>query len=94
MAKTDPNAPRHKQYSTFIVELPNPGYKIKRNIANMSSEPPSGAGATRCTWSCMALVVARTDPNAPRHKQHSTFIVELPNPGYKIKRNVANMTIR
>src|SRR5207342_3264855 len=28
----------------------------------------------------MALVVARTDPNAPRHKQHSTFIVELPNP--------------
>src|SRR5215207_3705843 len=33
----------------------------------------------------MALVVARTDPNAPRHKQHSTFIVELPNPGYKIK---------
>ena len=41
----------------------------------------------------MALVVARTDPNAPRHKQHSTFIVELPNPGYKIKRNVANMAI-
>ena len=41
----------------------------------------------------MALVVARTDPNAPRHKQHSTFIVELPNPGYIIKRNVANMAI-
>src|SRR5215204_5287900 len=41
----------------------------------------------------MALVIARTDPNAPRHKQHSTFIVELPNPGYKIKRNVANMAI-
>ena len=41
----------------------------------------------------MALVVARTDPNAPRHKQHSTFIVELPNPGYRIKRNVANMAI-
>src|SRR5437899_10068699 len=42
----------------------------------------------------MALVIARTDPNAPRHKQHSTFIVELPNPGYKIKRNVANMAIQ
>src|SRR6476661_5937533 len=41
----------------------------------------------------MALVMARTDPNAPRHKQYSTFIVELPNPGYKIKRNVANMAI-
>src|SRR5260370_26003698 len=41
----------------------------------------------------MALVVARTDPNAARHKQHSTFIVELPNPGYKIKRNIKNMAI-
>ncbi|WP_291855831.1 acyl-CoA dehydrogenase family protein [Bradyrhizobium sp.] len=41
----------------------------------------------------MALVMARTDPNAPRHKQYSTFIVELPNPGYRIKRNVANMAI-
>src|SRR6202166_2754534 len=40
MAKTDPNAPRHKQFSTFIVELPNPGYKIKRNIKNMSIEGP------------------------------------------------------
>ncbi|MEL0218807.1 MAG: acyl-CoA dehydrogenase family protein, partial [Gammaproteobacteria bacterium] len=28
MAKTDPDAPRHEQYSTFIVELPNPGYQI------------------------------------------------------------------
>ena len=40
MAKTDPDAPRHQQYSTFIVELPNPGYKIKRNIANMAIEGP------------------------------------------------------
>ena len=40
MAKTDPNAPRHKQYSTFIVELPNPGYKIKRNVTNMAIEGP------------------------------------------------------
>src|SRR5438128_12260682 len=39
----------------------------------------------------MALVIARTDPKAPRHKQHSTFIVELPHPGYKITRNVAHM---
>ena len=38
MAKTDPNAPRHKQYSTFIVELPNPGYRIKRNIKNWRSK--------------------------------------------------------
>ena len=40
MAKTDPNAPRHKQYSTFLVELPNPGYNIKRNIKNMAIEGP------------------------------------------------------
>src|ERR1700679_134788 len=40
MAKTDPDAPRHKQFSTFIVELPNPGYKIKRNVANMAIEVP------------------------------------------------------
>ena len=40
MAKTDPDAPRHKQFSTFIVELPNPGYNIKRNIKNMAIEGP------------------------------------------------------
>src|SRR6201987_4327309 len=40
MAKTDPNAPRHKQYSPVIVEMPNPGYKIKRNVANMAIEGP------------------------------------------------------
>jgi acyl-CoA dehydrogenase len=40
MAMTDPNAPRHKRYSTFIVELPNPGYKIKRNVPTMAIEGP------------------------------------------------------
>ena len=32
MAKTDPDAPRHRQFSTFLVELPNPGYRIVRDI--------------------------------------------------------------
>jgi len=41
----------------------------------------------------MALVMARTSPDAPRHRQFTTFIVELPNPGYNIKRNVHNMAI-
>ena len=41
----------------------------------------------------MALVMAMTDPEAPRHKRYSTFIVELPNPGYNIKRNVKNMAV-
>lgn len=40
MAMTDPEAPRHQRYSTFIVELPNPGYRIKRDIATMAIEGP------------------------------------------------------
>ncbi len=40
MAKTDPNAPRHQQFSTFLVELPNPGYKIVRDIPTMALEGP------------------------------------------------------
>src|SRR6202451_668019 len=38
MAKTDPEAPRHRQFSTFLVELPNPGYRIKRDIPTMAAE--------------------------------------------------------
>ncbi|WP_297693877.1 acyl-CoA dehydrogenase family protein [Phenylobacterium sp.] len=40
MAMTDPDAPRHQRYSTFIVELPNEGYNIKRNIPTMAIEGP------------------------------------------------------
>src|SRR5215468_4660940 len=40
MARTDPDAPRHQQFSTFIVELPDPGYKIKRDIPTMAAEGP------------------------------------------------------
>jgi acyl-CoA dehydrogenase len=40
MAMTDPEAPRHQRYSTFIVELPNPGYIIKRDIPTMALEGP------------------------------------------------------
>ncbi|HEX4179829.1 MAG TPA: acyl-CoA dehydrogenase family protein [Caulobacteraceae bacterium] len=40
MAMTDPDAPRHQRYSTFIVELPNPGYNIKRDIPTMAVEGP------------------------------------------------------
>ncbi len=36
MAKTDAEAPRHKRFTTFIVELPNPGYRIVRNIPTMA----------------------------------------------------------
>jgi acyl-CoA dehydrogenase len=40
MAMTDPDAPRHQRYSTFIVELPNPGYRIIRDIQTMAAEGP------------------------------------------------------
>jgi acyl-CoA dehydrogenase len=40
MAKTSPDAPRHQQFSTFIVELPNPGYNILRDIKTMAIEGP------------------------------------------------------
>jgi acyl-CoA dehydrogenase len=40
MAKTNPDAPRHQQFSTFIVELPNPGYNIIRDIKTMAVEGP------------------------------------------------------
>jgi len=40
MAKTDPAAQRHQQFSTFLVELPNPGYRIKRDIPTMAVEGP------------------------------------------------------
>ena len=43
MAMTDPDAPRHQRYSTFIVELPNPGYVIKRDIHTMAVEGPLSA---------------------------------------------------
>jgi acyl-CoA dehydrogenase len=42
MAMTDPDAPRHQRYSTFIVELPNPGYNIKRDIPTMALEGKFG----------------------------------------------------
>jgi acyl-CoA dehydrogenase len=38
MAKTDPGAPRHRQFSTFLVELPDPGYRIVRNIPVFGEE--------------------------------------------------------
>jgi acyl-CoA dehydrogenase len=38
MAKTDPEAPRHQQYTTFLVELPNPGFEIVRNIPVMGED--------------------------------------------------------
>jgi acyl-CoA dehydrogenase len=39
----------------------------------------------------LALVMAETDPDAPRHQRFSTFLVELPNPGYRIVRDIPTM---
>jgi acyl-CoA dehydrogenase len=39
----------------------------------------------------LALLMARTDPDAPRHEQFTTFLVELPNPGFRIIRDIPVM---
>jgi acyl-CoA dehydrogenase len=61
MAKTDPDAGRHRQFSTFIVELPNPGYRIVRNIPTMLPETRIGAqlGGTHAEIRIENLVVPK-----------------------------------
>jgi acyl-CoA dehydrogenase len=61
MAMTDPDAPRHERYSTFIVELPNPGYEILRDIETMSPHTEIGEklGATHSEIKIDNLVVPR-----------------------------------
>ena len=44
VAKTNPEAPRHRQFSQFIVELPNPGYQIIRDIPTMADRPGQHEG--------------------------------------------------
>lgn len=63
MAKTNPEAPRHQQFSTFIVELPNPGYNIIRNIPTMAhhSEVAEQMGAAHCEVEIRDLVVSEDD---------------------------------
>lgn len=39
----------------------------------------------------LALVMARTDPDAPRRQQFTTFLVELPNAGFRIVRDIPTM---
>lgn len=59
MAKTNPDAPRHQQFSTFIVELPNPGYRIIRNIPTMAihRDYQEAMGAAHCEIAIEDLVV-------------------------------------
>lgn len=59
MAKTNPEAPRHQQFSTFIVELPNPGYRIIRNIPTMAihKDYQEAMGAAHCEIAIENLVV-------------------------------------
>jgi acyl-CoA dehydrogenase len=61
MAKTDPDAPRHQQFTTFIVELPNPGYEIVRNIETMHAHTEIGdkLGGTHSEIKIKDLVVPR-----------------------------------
>jgi acyl-CoA dehydrogenase len=47
--------------------------------------------ASSASISQLALVMARTNPDAPRHEQFTTFLVELPDPGYQIVRDIPVM---
>lgn len=60
MAKTNPEAERHQQFSTFIVELPNPAYKIIRNIPTMAlhTDYQEQMGAAHCEIEIKDLVVS------------------------------------
>ncbi|HEX2562440.1 MAG TPA: acyl-CoA dehydrogenase family protein, partial [Acidimicrobiales bacterium] len=40
----------------------------------------------------IALVMAKTDPEASRHRQFTTFLVELLDPGYRIVRDIPVLT--
>lgn len=40
------------------------------------------------TTSNLAMIIAKSDPDAPRHRQYSAFLVELPDPGYRIVRDI------
>jgi acyl-CoA dehydrogenase len=44
MARTDPEAPRHRRFSTFLVDLPNPGYRILRDIPVMGQHRGESVG--------------------------------------------------
>lgn len=61
MAKTDPEAPRHLQFSTFIVELPSEGFDILRDIHTMHEHTPLGEkiGATHSEIRIKDLVVPK-----------------------------------
>jgi acyl-CoA dehydrogenase len=56
MARTDADAPRHRQFTTFLVELPDPGYQIVRDIPTLheaveprfDGESRGGHGEGRC----------------------------------------------
>jgi acyl-CoA dehydrogenase len=39
MARTDPDQPRRNQFTTFLVELPNPAFRIVRDIPTMGESP-------------------------------------------------------
>jgi acyl-CoA dehydrogenase len=47
--------------------------------------------ASMASISDLVLIMARTSDDAPRHECFTTFIVELPNPGYRILRNIPTM---
>ena len=69
---------------THAEKLPNGAY-----LLNGEKWVISGAAGAQ-----IAMIMARTDPDAPRHRQFTTFLVDLPNPGFIIKRNIPTMEVQ
>ena len=73
MAKTDPDAPRHEQYSTFIVELTTRAIKSSSNIETMQPHTELGLklGGSHSEINIENLRVPRENLLGPRPRlQH------------------------
>ena len=69
---------------TRAEKLPNGNYLLNGEKWYISGA--AGAG--------IAMIMAQTDADAPRHKQFSTFLVDLPNAGFIVKRNIPTMEVQ
>ena len=74
------------QKTHFLQPLLRPNGRYLLNGEKWYISGAAGAG--------VALIMAKTDPDAPRHRQFSTFLVDLPNPGFIITRNIPTMEVQ
>jgi acyl-CoA dehydrogenase len=59
--------------------------ELRRDTWVLNGEKWFSSGASS---SHLAMIIAKSDPEAPRHRQYSAYMVELPAPGYNIVRDI------